>query len=95
MISTHRFQKSDERGSLLHYRLLLYAVWRGCDQYSIIGEIKEVEKVRNIYTKEEIYRMKIESHDLEFVICINSKRSLRRTPSPDAGSKGRSGCREP
>ena len=44
-----------------------------CDQYSIIGEIKEVEKIRNIYTKEEIYRMKIESHDLEFVICINSK----------------------
>ena len=23
-----------------------------CDQYSIIGEIKEVEKIRNIYTKE-------------------------------------------
>ena len=38
-----------------------------CDQYYIIGEIKEVEKIRNIYTKEEIYRMKIESHDLEFM----------------------------
>ena len=58
-----------------------------CDQYSIIGEIKEVEKVRNIYTKEEIYRMKIESHDLEFVICINSK-DLLGEPQPGRRFKG-------
>ena len=58
-----------------------------CDQYSIIGEIKEVEKIRNIYTKEEIYRMKIESHDLEFVICINSK-DLLGEPQPGRRFKG-------
>ena len=47
-----------------------------CDQYSIIGEIKEVEKIRNIYTKEEIYRMKIESHDLEFLTFFDRKKDL-------------------
>ena len=57
------------------------------DLYSIIGEIKEVEKIRNIYTKEEIYRMKIESHDLEFVICINSK-DLLGEPQPGRRFKG-------
>lgn len=44
-----------------------------CDQYSIIGEIKEFKKVRNIYTKEEIYCMQVESNDLLFSVCINSK----------------------
>lgn len=44
-----------------------------CDQYSVIGEIKEVKTVKNIYTKEEIYVMKLESNDLIFPICINSK----------------------
>ena len=58
-----------------------------CDQYSIIGEIKEVEKIRNIYTKEEIYRMKIESHDLEFMVCINS-RDLLGEPQPGRRFKG-------
>ena len=58
-----------------------------CDQYSVIGEIEEVEKIRNIYTKEEIYRMKIESHDLEFVVCINSK-DLLGEPQPGRRFKG-------
>lgn len=44
-----------------------------CDQYSVIGEIKEVKTVKNIYTKEEIYVMNLESNDLSFPICINSK----------------------
>lgn len=44
-----------------------------CDQYSVIGEIKEVKTVKNIYTKEEIYVLKLESNDLIFPICINSK----------------------
>ena len=52
-----------------------------------IGEIEEVEKIRNIYTKEEIYRMKIESHDLEFVVCINSK-DLLGEPQPGRRFKG-------
>lgn len=44
-----------------------------CDQYSVIGEIIEVQKIRNIYTKEEIYCLKLESNDLIFQTCINSK----------------------
>lgn len=44
-----------------------------CDQYSIIGEIKKIKTVKNIYTKEIIYVMELESNDLTFPICINSK----------------------
>ena len=44
-----------------------------CDQYSIIGEIKEIQKIKNIYTKEEIYLLKLECNDLNMLICINSK----------------------
>jgi len=44
-----------------------------CDQYSVIGEIKEVKKVKNIYTKEEIYLLSLESNDLPFSVCINGK----------------------
>ena len=44
-----------------------------CDQYSIIGEIKEIKKIKNIYTKEDIYRMRLECNDLNLDVCINSK----------------------
>ena len=44
-----------------------------CDQYSIIGEIKKIKIVKNIYTKEVIYVMELESNDLIFPVCINSK----------------------
>jgi len=44
-----------------------------CDQYSVIGEIKEVNKVKNIYTKEEIYILKLECSELLMSVCINSQ----------------------
>jgi len=44
-----------------------------CDQYSVIGEIKEVNKVKNIYTKEEIYILKLECSDMLMSVCINSQ----------------------
>ena len=44
-----------------------------CDQYSVIGEIKEVNKVKNIYTKEEIYILKLECSELMMSVCINSQ----------------------
>ena len=44
-----------------------------CDQYSVIGEIYEVQKVKNKYTKEEIYVLTIECNDLLFQVCINSQ----------------------
>lgn len=44
-----------------------------CDQYSVIGEIKEIQKIRNIYTKEEIYKLKLDCSDMQFTVCINSQ----------------------
>lgn len=58
-----------------------------CDQYSIIGEILEVEKFRNLYTKEEIYRMKLNCSDMTFDIAINSK-DLLGEPEPGRRFKG-------
>ncbi len=43
-----------------------------CDQYAILGEILECEKVTNSYTKEDVYIMRISANDLEFDLCINS-----------------------
>lgn len=44
-----------------------------CDHYNVLGEIQELELVQNSFTKEEIYVMTIESHDLVFEVCINKK----------------------
>ena len=44
-----------------------------CDQYSIIGEILEVRKVKNIFTKEDIYILTVECNELLFNIGINSQ----------------------
>lgn len=37
-----------------------------CDQYSVIGEIKEIQKIKNKYTNEEIYWLNLECSDPEF-----------------------------
>lgn len=58
-----------------------------CDQYSIIAEIKEIKKVRNIYTKEEIYDLQLECNDLPFRVCINS-RDLTGEPAVGRRFKG-------
>lgn len=44
-----------------------------CDQYSVIGEIKDIQKVKNIFTKEEIYVLNLECNDMLFNVCINSR----------------------
>lgn len=44
-----------------------------CDQYSVIGEIRDFRKIKNIYTKEEIYVMSLECNDMLFDVCINSQ----------------------
>jgi hypothetical protein len=44
-----------------------------CDQYSVLGEILEVEKVRNQWTNEEIYVLMIECSDLMLQAAINVK----------------------
>lgn len=43
-----------------------------CDQYSVLGEIQEIEKVTNGWTNEEIYVLMVECSDLVFQIGINA-----------------------
>jgi hypothetical protein len=42
-----------------------------CDQYSILGEIIDVEIEVNEYTKEELYILTLNTNSLTFDICIN------------------------
>lgn len=42
-----------------------------CDHYSVLGEIMEVDKIRNRITGEEIYLLKICCNELTFDIAIN------------------------
>ena len=43
------------------------------DQYTILGEILECEKVKNYITQESIYKMKLTCNELVFDLCINEK----------------------
>lgn len=43
------------------------------DQYSILGEIIDVEETTNILTNETIYSMKVECNDMTFQVTINQK----------------------
>ncbi len=58
-----------------------------CDHYNVMGEIQEVQLVQNTFTREEIYVMTIESHDLVFEICIN-KEDLLGEPKVGRRFKG-------
>ena len=44
-----------------------------CDQYSILGEIIECERIQNALTGEQIYLMTISCNDLNFDVCINAE----------------------
>ena len=43
------------------------------DQYSILGEIQNVEMIKNSITGENVYAMEIECNDLHFKVTINEK----------------------
>ena len=43
------------------------------DQYSILGEIIEVEEVCNSITNERLYSMEVECNDLHFRVLINQE----------------------
>lgn len=58
-----------------------------CDHYSILGEILECELVENSLTKEKIYVLTMESHDLIFDVCINQE-DLMGEPQPGRRFKG-------
>ena len=55
-----------------------------CDQYSVIGEIFDVKKVKNMYTKEDIYILTLECNELLFDVCINSQ---DLTGEPEVGRR--------
>lgn len=59
-----------------------------CDQYSVIGEIKEVNVKKNKITGEEIYDLKLECNDLNFHVGIN-KMDLLGEPLPGRRFKGK------
>lgn len=44
-----------------------------CDQYSILGEILEVNKVTNFVSRENIWKLKVLCNELSFDLCINEK----------------------
>ena len=44
-----------------------------CDQYSVIGEILDLEQEENIYTGENIYLMTLNCNDMIFTMAINEK----------------------
>lgn len=58
-----------------------------CDQYSIIGDIQELEVLKNRITGEEIYEMKIECNDMIFHVAIN-KQDLIGEPQVGRRFKG-------
>ncbi len=44
-----------------------------CDQYNIMGEIRDVVSFQNVLTGENLYQMTVESNDMQFDICINEQ----------------------
>ncbi|MCI8887481.1 MAG: DUF3881 family protein [Hungatella sp.] len=44
-----------------------------CDQYSIIGDILQLEVLKNRVTGEEVYKMRVECNDIIFQVAINKQ----------------------
>jgi len=58
-----------------------------CDQYSVLGEIKDCRQIRNSFTGEECYIMTVSANDLLFDVCIN-KEDLYGEPAVGRRFKG-------
>ncbi|MDY2627865.1 MAG: DUF3881 family protein [Lachnospiraceae bacterium] len=58
-----------------------------CDQYSILGDILEMEELNNIMTGEVIYHFLIECNDVQFSLIIN-KKDLMGEPAVGRRFKG-------
>jgi len=63
-----KIQKEDVF-SIVDTYLMPYGV--ECDQYSVLGEIMECEKLQNYLTGEMIYRLVLNCNELVFDLCIN------------------------
>jgi hypothetical protein len=44
-----------------------------CDRYSILGEILELDVIKNEYSNEAVYVMKLEVNELTFDVCVPAK----------------------
>ena len=58
-----------------------------CDQYSVIGEIRDVDLKKNRVTGEEIHNLGLECNDMDFHVVIN-KKDLLGEPLPGRRFKG-------
>lgn len=65
-----RIQKEDVF-SIVNSSFMPYGI--ESDQYCVLGEILEVEEIKNSYTNEILYSMKIECNDIVFGITINKE----------------------
>ena len=57
--------------SIVHSSFMPYGI--ESDQYSVLGEIIELEEIRNSLTNEKIYSIKVECNDIIFHVAINEK----------------------
>lgn len=71
--------------SLVDTYLMPYGV--ECDQYSILGEIKECQNVKNELTGEKIWKFVLCVNDLYMDVCINEK-DLTGEPAEGRRFKG-------
>lgn len=58
-----------------------------CDQYSIIGNILEMDTRRNCLSGEDVYVLKLDCNDMVFSVAIN-KKDLLGEPMPGRRFKG-------
>lgn len=59
---------SEDVFSIVETYIMPYGI--ECDHYSIMGEILELQRITNEYSKEEIYVMKLDVNELTFDICV-------------------------
>ena len=52
-----------------------------CDQYSVMGEITEMNTTKNAVTGEQVYELGLVCNDVPIDICINEKGFIWSTGS--------------
>ena len=81
----HKQIKKEDVFSIVNSSFMPYGI--ESDQYSVLGEIKELQELENSITNEKLYSMQIESNDLNFRVVIN-KNDLLGEPAVGRRFKG-------
>ena len=63
--------KQDDVFTLVDTYMMPYGV--ECDQYAILGEITEIETVKNSVTDEELYHMNVLCNDISIQLVVNKE----------------------